>query len=156
MYQKKGNTMNARVIAYENPTQGVYKYAIIKNEKTEISELQRFIKSKKIDLDIKVEVKEITIPEKGIVGPTTCHEKEHEVIVLLQGPKNGAIVFCDYPVIEHTLTGFLDWLVNWKGYNLDEISDISFYTKGLRETLEITPCAWGCDDSQAFLDIKEK
>ena len=154
---QKGNIMNnIRVIAYENAVQGIYKYSLIRDPESETYELQKFIKSKKLDLNVKVDVRDITIPEKEMVGPTTCYEKEHEVIVILQGPKNGAIIFCGHPVISHALPSFLNWIVNWKGYNLNDISEMSFYTKGLTETLEMTPYAWGCDDGIACLAIEEK
>jgi hypothetical protein len=150
------NTNNVRVIAYENEKQGVYKYSIIRNEKNETYELQRFIKRKNIDFHIKVEVKEVDIPERDIESIKTNFRDEHEMIVIIQGPENGAKIFCSHDVIEHTLTSFLDWLQNCEKLNLTEISEISIYTKGLRETLEITPCAWGCSDDQAYLVIQER
>lgn len=149
--------MNMKVVAYEDQRRGVYKYSIIKENDNETRELQRFIKSKKIDLDIPVEIKEVTIPEKETVTTLTISpaEKEHEVIVVLQGPENGAVVFSDYPVIEHSVSSFLSWIINHRGFSLKEISEINFYTKGLCETLEFSPYAWAGTDT-ALLAVDEK
>ena len=146
---------NIKVVAYEDNKRGVYKYSIIKNSENEISEFNRFIKNRKIDLDIKVEVKEVPIPEKKMVTSLTISPEEHEVIVVLQGPENGAVVFSDHPVIEHSLSSFLSYIIQHRGFSLKEISEISFYTKGLTETLEFVPYAWAGADT-ALLAVDEK
>ena len=144
-----------KVVSYEDQRRGVYKYSIIKENGNETSEFQRFIKNRKIDLDIPVVVKEVTIPEKKMVTTLTISPEEHEVIVVLQGPENGAVVFSDHPVIEHSLSSFLSYIIQHRGFSLKEISEISFYTKGLTETLEFVPYAWSGTDT-ALLAVEEK
>lgn len=148
--------MNIKVIAYEDTKRGVYKYSLLKGNETETHELQRFIKNRKIDLDVKVEVKEISLPEKETVTTITFSpEKEHEIIVVLQGPQNGAVIFSDHPVIEHSASSFLSWIISHRSFSLKEISEITFYTKGLCELLEFVPYAWSGTDT-ALLAIEEK
>lgn len=144
-----------RVVCYENAKRGVYKYSLIKKpEENETSVLQRFIKQRKIDLDVKVEVKEVTLPERGGVSSLTTSFEEHEIIALLE-TKNGVTIYSGHPVIEHDISGFLGWICHEKRVPLDEISSMSFYTDGLTETIEISPYAWAGADV-ALLAIEEK
>lgn len=146
------NTM--KFVAYENAKRGVYKYSVIRDPKDEISEFNRFIKARKIDLDVKVEVKDVDIPEKGDVSTSTISYKEHEIIVLLE-TKHGMVIFSGHPVISHDLSSFLSWICHEKRVPLDEISSMAFYTQGLTETIEVSPYTWAGTDT-ALLAVDEK
>jgi hypothetical protein len=58
-------------------------------------------------------------------------------------------------VIEKSLSSFLSYIIQHRGFSLKEISEISFYTKGLCETLEFVPYAWAGADT-ALLAVDEK
>lgn len=146
---------NMRVIAYEDSKKGVYKYAIVKDSRNAVSELQRFIKAKKIDLDIKVDIRDVTIPERERVQSMTISpDKAHEIIVFLRG-KDGVTIFSEHPVINHDLPNFINWLVNWKDVKINDIYEMSLYTNGLCDTIEISPYTWAGTDT-ALLAVDEK
>lgn len=146
---------NIKVVCYEDADRGIYKYAIVSPNEGETRSLQRFIREKQINLDIKVEVKEVSIPVQ--VDTMQFGGDVHEIIVLAL-MKDGCLkIWSGHPDVNHDISGFLNWILFDKMVPLEEIETLSFYTKGLHERLTVTPYTLGgCGDEVTKMAISEQ
>lgn len=148
--------MMFKIVCYENKDRGVFKYQIT-SEKNAIDALQSFIKTEKIDTKIKVEIRDVEIPEERQTSwVTDFNDPCRKTVFVLQCNATTMYVFSPSSKYESTIEGFLEYIRCWGPAECRDLLNIhKFYVfeQGINEMLEITAESWGGCDS-AFMTIE--
>lgn len=144
-----------KVVSYENKSRGIYKYQFT-SEANAIDALQKFIKYEQIDTEIKVELRDIEIPEERRTS-WRCDpaDPKRMSVFVLQCNAEQMYIFSPRAEHESSIEGFLEYIRGWgpdECRDLLNIHKLYVFEQGINEMLGITAESWGgCDP--AFMTI---